>query len=126
MERVNDNTFSVWSFLAGHRFQNYLYVAPTSPPGGAEAVLWPKCNVRDMHLWSEVYLGSLEMDMMSSMGAEMTTGCSGAACPGPPSEDSEPPMTKTRSYGDLQNAAFDAVSSQFRRSSDPSITVDIM
>lgn len=137
MERVNDNTFSVWSFLSGHRFQNYLYVAAPPSGGGGEAVLWPKCNVRDMQLWSEVYLGSLEMDMSSSMmmmmmmGAEITTtttttGCNGAACPGPPSDDSEPPMTKTRSYGDLQNAAFDAVSSQFRRSSDPSITVDIM
>lgn len=118
MERVNDNTFSVWSFLSGQRFRNYLYSGQSAAAGGGgDTVLWPKCNVRDMQLWSEVYLGSLEMDMTG----EISSGSS----PGPPDlPGEEPPMTKTRSYGDLQNA-FDGTPSQFRRSSDPSITLDM-
>lgn len=116
MERVNDNTFSVWSFLSAERFKNHLYAAPSgsssSSSGGGGLVLWPQCNVRDLQLWSEVYLGSLETD---------ETSC--GSCPGPPGL-LPPHMTKTRSYGDLKNA-FDACPSQFRRCSDPSITLDM-
>lgn len=101
-ERVNDNTFSVWVFLNTSRFRNHLY----SPA----QVLWPQCNVRDLQLWSEVYLGALETD---------------GSCPGPPSPQY---VHKTRSYGDLKDALLDSdnvtVANQFRRCSDPNITLN--
>lgn len=107
MERVNDNTFSVWGFLNSSRFKNHLYA------NGLNYVLWPQCNVRDLQLWSDVYLGILETD--------------GTSCPGPPdtitNHNQHNNMTKTRSYGDLKDA-FDTCPSQFRRCSDPSITLN--
>ncbi|XP_058169057.1 uncharacterized protein LOC131284219 [Anopheles ziemanni] len=49
---VPDRTFSVWPFLSGPIYKNHLYVP------NRERVLWPAHNVRDLRLWSEVYLGS--------------------------------------------------------------------
>lgn len=45
------------------------------------------------------------------------------SCPGPPGMSPQH-MTKTRSFGDLKNAS-DGNPSQFRRSSDPNITLDM-
>ncbi|KRT84772.1 tyrosine phosphatase, partial [Oryctes borbonicus] len=112
VERVNDGTFSVWGFLNSSCYKNHLYAAPSKLDH--PQVLWPQCNVRDLKLWSAVYLGSLE---------QRSTGDSGSSsCPGPP-DSIHNQMTKTRSYGDLPNAA-DICSNTFRRCSDPSITVD--
>lgn len=82
-------------------------------------VLWPACNVRDLHLWTEVYIGSLETDsnaecMPCSTQTDQTT-----------TEVHSPPMTKTRSYGDLMGAA-EPCPNLMRRSSDPNITLDTM
>ncbi|XP_049301044.1 uncharacterized protein LOC125774823 isoform X2 [Anopheles funestus] len=49
---VPDRTFSVWPFLSGPIYKNHLYVP------NRERVLWPAHNVRDLRLWTEVYLGS--------------------------------------------------------------------
>ncbi|XP_060533012.1 myotubularin-related protein 3 [Cylas formicarius] len=109
---VAGKTFTVWEFLNGARFRNHLYGAPTTPSG---RVLWPRTNVRDLRLWSEVYLGSME-----------AANEGGDACPGPPPQH-QPNMGKTRSYGDLMNAdacrAFGGGGSATggRRSSDPSV-----
>ncbi|KAK9719411.1 FYVE zinc finger [Popillia japonica] len=112
VERVNDGTFSVWGFLNSSCHKNHLYAAPSKLD--CPQVLWPQCNVRDLKLWSAVYLGSLE---------QRSTGDSGSSsCPGPP-DSIHNQMTKTRSYGDLPNAA-DICPSTFRRCSDPSITVE--
>lgn len=79
-------------------------------------VLWPQYNVRDLQFWSEVYLGSLE----TPSNPEASSGY----MPEPPGTSPQH-MTKTRSYGDLLNAS-DACPNQFRRCSDPSITVDTL
>lgn len=50
---VFERTFSVWGFLADPLYRNPLYV-----PDG-QRVLWTQHNVRDLVLWSDVYLGSL-------------------------------------------------------------------
>lgn len=115
VERVNDNTFSVWSFLNAPNFRNHLY-ASLQEVAPKTTVLWPQCNVRDLQLWAEVYLGSLEIQNMVDTGS--------GACPGPPSVTLHQ-MTKTRSYGDLLCAA-DQCRTTNRRKSDPSITLDIM
>ncbi|RZC39674.1 myotubularin-related protein 3, partial [Asbolus verrucosus] len=112
MKIVNGKTFSVWEFLSSPRFRNHLYAPPGNSCGNK--VLWPQCNVRDLQLWHEVYLGSWEANFSTDGGS--------GSCPGPP-ESSPSHMTKTRSYGDLINAA-DVCPSQFRRSSDPSINID--
>lgn len=112
VERVNDSTFSVWSFLNSACFRNHLY-APPGVIAPKSTVLWPQCNVRDLQLWAEVYLGSLEIQNMVDTGS--------STCPGPPSYQ----MTKTRSYGDLV-CATETCRTTNRRKSDPSITVDIM
>ncbi|KAF5304213.1 hypothetical protein FQR65_LT08020 [Abscondita terminalis] len=108
VERVNDSTFSVWSFLNSPCFRNHLYAAPAIITTKS-TVLWPQCNVRDLQLWAEVYLGSLEIQNMVDTGS--------STCPGPPSYQ----MTKTRSYGDLV-CATETCRTSNRRKSDPSIT----
>ncbi|XP_063929723.1 myotubularin-related protein 4 isoform X2 [Zophobas morio] len=114
MKVVNGKTFSVWEFLNSPRFRNHLYAPPGN--GGGSRVLWPQSNVRDLHLWHEVYLGSWEVNFSTDGGS--------GSCPGPP-ESSPSHMTKTRSYGDLINAADVGTGpTQFRRSSDPSINID--
>uniref|UniRef100_W8BUE2 Myotubularin-related protein 3 n=3 Tax=Ceratitis capitata TaxID=7213 RepID=W8BUE2_CERCA len=50
---IFERTFSVWPFLSGPMYRNPLYLP------SRDAVLWPKYNVRDLHLWTEVYMGSL-------------------------------------------------------------------
>ncbi|CAH1126868.1 unnamed protein product [Ceutorhynchus assimilis] len=109
---VHGRTFSVWEFLSSATFKNHLY----SPSATAGRVLWPKTNVRDLILWSEVYLGSMEANFNPE------DGC-GGACPGPPEFNGHLNMSKTRSYGDLINA--DICHSFSRRSSDPSINREL-
>lgn len=95
-------------------------------------VLWPSCNVRDLVLWSEVYLGAVETSQPLSPGSGTTAvqqgsvaalngdhGASHHTGPAP----SPAPVGKTRSYDDLL-AAADHATQMHRRSSDPSITLD--
>ncbi|KAJ6636385.1 Myotubularin-related protein 3, partial [Pseudolycoriella hygida] len=104
---VFDRTFSVWKFLSAPIYKNPLYVA------NRERVLWPAHNVRDLVLWSEVYLGSLGNQNPSDY---------------PPStnevnQESKSPMIKTRSYGDLLSTGGNLFGLQ-RRSSDPNMTAE--
>ncbi|KAG5900296.1 hypothetical protein JTB14_000822 [Gonioctena quinquepunctata] len=110
---VYGKTFSVWEFLNSPCFRNHLYSASSTNTYNRR-VLWPQCNVRDLHLWSEVYLGSIEDSLNSE---ESSTVC-------PDTRESSPNyMTKTRSYGDLMNDG-EICAYQYRRSSDPSIKCD--
>jgi myotubularin-related protein 3/4 len=95
-------------------------------------VLWPACNVRDLVLWSKVYLGVVETNLSQSpsTGASVQQGpgaavlngdCAVAHHSGPVS--SSAPVGKTRSYDDLLAAAEHATQ-MHRRSSDPSIVLD--
>ncbi|KAL5275656.1 MTMR4 family protein [Megaselia abdita] len=110
-ERLNntvfDRTFSVWPFLSGPMYRNPLYSKHK------DKVLWPAHNVRDLYLWTDVYLGSL--------GNQNPTDF-------PPSNEtngieSTNHLTKTRSYGDLLTAGVH-LNGLSRRSSDPNMAVD--
>ncbi|KAG8233522.1 hypothetical protein J437_LFUL013646, partial [Ladona fulva] len=84
-DRVWERSFSVWQFLKTgggrpHHFRNYLYVP-------REQVLWPSCNVRDLVLWSEVYLGGGIGSSSSLMGRDGSRG--------PSSEISRAPLVGT-------------------------------
>lgn len=106
-KNIYGKTFSVWEFLNAPCFRNHLY----APLGNSRKVLWPQCNVRDLSLWSEIYLGTMEPNFSSENGA--------GSCPGPP-EQSPHHMTKTRSFGDLINAG-EVCPNMLRRNSDPNI-----
>ncbi|XP_076275006.1 phosphatidylinositol-3,5-bisphosphate 3-phosphatase MTMR4-like isoform X3 [Rhynchophorus ferrugineus] len=115
-EVVLGRTFSAWEFLNSPSFKNHLYAPPSAT--GTSKVLWPKTNVRELHLWTEVYLGSMEANFTPGEG-------SGGACPGPPELNGHTSMPKTRSYGDLRNAEVCHEHYGGRRSSDPSINRDL-
>jgi hypothetical protein len=91
--------------------------------------------VRDLVLWSEVYLGAVETSQPRSpsvgaaaaAAAQQVSGAAlngdhGVAHHGGPAP-SPPPVGKTRSYDDLL-AAADHATQMHRRSSDPSIALD--
>ncbi|XP_055633203.1 uncharacterized protein LOC129773587 isoform X9 [Toxorhynchites rutilus septentrionalis] len=103
---VPDRTYSVWPFLSNAMYRNHLYVA------GRERVLWPAHSVRDIKLWTDVYLGSWGGNQSSAdypANAESLQEHSGS-------------MTKTRSYGDLMKGVN--ASGMARRSSDPNMVVE--
>lgn len=104
---VFDRTFSVWPFLSGPMYKNPLYVP------NREKVLWPAHNVRDLALWSEVYLGSLGNQNSLDYPPSTADG----------NQESMSHMIKTRSYGDLITAGG-IHGGLTRRSSDPNMTVD--
>lgn len=58
---VFERTFSVWSFLSAPMYRNPLYKP------NKDQVLWPAYNVRDLSLWTEVYLGSLGGNQQNSI-----------------------------------------------------------
>lgn len=80
--------------------------------------MWPSCNVRDLVLWSEVYLGSMDIspkpDKQRVSLIDIEAG---------ENEEPQGQMTKTRSYGDLIHAP-DHVLYLHRRLSDPSISIE--
>lgn len=55
--RLSERTRSVWSYLAHHpyKFRNFLYASETAQSDDAEP-LWPRCEVRDLLLWKDVYV----------------------------------------------------------------------
>lgn len=112
--RIRERTFSVWRFLNSTLFVNHLY-SPLK-----NQVLWPRCNVRDLVLWSEVYLGSMESSLGIKDDKQRVTMID---IEGGESEEPQGQMTKTRSYGDLMHAP-DHAAYLHRRRSDPSISVE--
>ncbi|XP_067014667.2 myotubularin-related protein 3 isoform X2 [Anabrus simplex] len=118
--RVYERTFSVWKFLRAPNFRNHLYCAK-------DQVLWPSCNVRDLVLWSEVYLGAGETPSTTAGVGRAFTGSSnlgaGSDDDAPVVAPTSPQLSKTRSYDDLLAAAEHTGDMQ-RRSSDPSISLD--
>ncbi|XP_062554946.1 myotubularin-related protein 3 isoform X3 [Armigeres subalbatus] len=105
---VPDRTFSVWPFLSGPMYKNHLYVP------NRERVLWPAHSVRDLRLWTEVYLGSWGGNQGSADYPANGDTLAGQELNGS--------MTKTRSYGDLMTGVN--AGGLTRRSSDPNMTVD--
>ncbi|XP_044131212.1 myotubularin-related protein 3 isoform X2 [Bufo gargarizans] len=111
-KHIQERTCSVWSLLrAGNRsFKNLLYSSQS------ESVLYPVCHVRNLMLWSAVYLPG------SSPSTPSEESCTPYPAPGSAGE--EPPLCrlpKTRSYDDLPTACDISVPCVNRRSSDPSL-----
>ena len=50
--KIKERTRSIWGYLKSHpsKFRNFLFVR-------REEVLWPRCEVRDLLLWQDVYMG---------------------------------------------------------------------
>lgn len=106
-----ERTFSVWPFLSGPMYRNPLYVPHK------DKVLWPAYNVRDLTLWTDVYLGSLGGNQ-NTIHLNAHIQCDGLA------NFTGASMSKTRSYGDLMNASI-ITNGISRRSSDPNMLVDV-
>lgn len=113
-------------------------------------VLWPSCNVRDLKVWSELYLGSADraISTLSTASAPVNTVTTTHSAPGSvvgssnvPNGDTSDPgdvddtnlsngFVKTRSYDDLITACDErdghcSHADQPRRCSDSSINVDL-
>ncbi|XP_075390808.1 phosphatidylinositol-3,5-bisphosphate 3-phosphatase MTMR3 isoform X2 [Tenrec ecaudatus] len=111
-KHTQDRTCSVWSLLrAGNKaFKNLLYSSQS------EAVLYPVCHVRNLMLWSAVYLPS------SSPSAPAEDSCAPYPAPGPGPDESPPSrLPKTRSFDNLTTACDNTMPLASRRSSDPSL-----
>eukprot|EP00096_Caligus_rogercresseyi_P004038 TRINITY_DN1816_c0_g1_i1.p1 TRINITY_DN1816_c0_g1~~TRINITY_DN1816_c0_g1_i1.p1 ORF type:complete len:765 (-),score=237.99 TRINITY_DN1816_c0_g1_i1:758-3052(-) len=73
-ERVRNNvaerTRSVWTYLNEETFRNFLYKSQ-------EETLWPRCEVRDLSLWRNIFAsseGRLRFPVESSVGESSTEG----------------------------------------------------
>ncbi|XP_014219004.1 myotubularin-related protein 3 [Copidosoma floridanum] len=110
---VRERSFSVWQFLNSTTFQNGLY-------DGKNNVLWPSFNVRDLKLWSDVYLGTVEPYAGTN---DSTPRVPVIDIENNDSDELQGQMTKTRSFGDLIQVQ-DHTSFLPRRLSDPNIAIE--
>ncbi|KAJ1524366.1 hypothetical protein ONE63_010867 [Megalurothrips usitatus] len=142
---ITERTFSVWQFLQDDCFKNHLYLPE-------DRVLWPSCNVRDLKVWSELYLGCPDRatSTLTSAPASVSTVTTTHSAPGSvvgssnvASGDTSAPedvddishsngFIKTRSYDDLhkitaseERESHSSLVDQPRRCSDSSINVDL-
>ncbi|XP_016090612.1 myotubularin-related protein 3 isoform X2 [Sinocyclocheilus grahami] len=110
---IQERTCSVWSLLraANRSFKNMLYSSHS------ETVLHPVCHVRNLLLWTAVYLPS------SSPTTPSDDSCAPYPAPGANPEDQ--PLgrrPKTRSFDNLPSACeVGNPQTSNRRSSDPSL-----
>ncbi|XP_060662532.1 myotubularin-related protein 4 isoform X1 [Drosophila nasuta] len=116
---VFDRTFSVWPFLAETMYRNPLYKHET------DKVLWPAHNVRFLHFWSDVYLGSLgnkngtDLPLQSNERQGAVNGNGNSNTNGNGSGAS----AKTRSSENIASNEL-TQSTISRRSSDPNLAVE--
>ncbi|XP_074869233.1 phosphatidylinositol-3,5-bisphosphate 3-phosphatase MTMR3 isoform X13 [Carettochelys insculpta] len=111
-KHTQERTCSVWSLLraANKAFKNLLYSSQS------ETVLYPVCHVRNLMLWSAVYLPC------SSPSTPADDTCAPYLVPGSSSEDqSLGRLPKTRSFDNLTTACDSNMPTANRRSSDPSL-----
>nr|XP_005171779.4 myotubularin-related protein 3-like [Danio rerio]XP_021332390.1 myotubularin-related protein 3-like [Danio rerio] len=109
-QRVQEKTCSVWSLLrpANQSFHNILY-SPRS-----ETVLRPVCHVRNLMLWSAVYLHNSAPSTPSDESCVPQSTPSASPIDTPVSR-----LPKTRSYENLSTSCENLTPN--RRSSDPSV-----
>ncbi|XP_029475326.1 myotubularin-related protein 3 isoform X3 [Rhinatrema bivittatum] len=110
-KHTQERTCSVWSLLraANKAFKNLLYSSQS------ETVLYPVCHVRNLMLWSAVYLPC------SSPSTPADESC--VPYPVPCSSPEEQPLgrlPKTRSFDNL-TTCDNSLPNANRRSSDPSL-----
>ncbi|XP_053443969.1 myotubularin-related protein 3 isoform X3 [Nycticebus coucang] len=111
-KHTQERTCSVWSLLrAGNKaFKNLLYSSQS------EAVLYPVCHVRNLMLWSAVYLPC------PSPSTPVDDSCAPYPAPGTSPDDTPlSRLPKTRSFDNLTTASDNTVPLASRRSSDPSL-----
>ncbi|XP_067556388.1 myotubularin-related protein 3 isoform X3 [Pseudorca crassidens] len=111
-KHTQERTCSVWSLLrAGNKaFKNLLYSSQS------EAVLYPVCHVRNLMLWSAVYLPC------PSPSTPVDDSCAPYPAPGTSPDDTPlSRLPKTRSFDNLTTACENTVPLASRRSSDPSL-----
>nr|XP_044988938.1 myotubularin-related protein 3 isoform X2 [Jaculus jaculus] len=111
-KHTQERTCSVWSLLrAGNKaFKNLLYSSQS------EAVLYPVCHVRNLMLWSAVYLPC------PSPSTPVDDSCAPYPAPGTSPDDAPlSRLPKTRSFDNLTTACDSTVPLASRRSSDPSL-----
>ncbi|XP_072770361.1 phosphatidylinositol-3,5-bisphosphate 3-phosphatase MTMR3-like isoform X1 [Nerophis lumbriciformis] len=110
---VQERTCSVWSLLrpANRTLRNMLYSSHS------ETVLHPVCHVRNLMLWTAVYLPS------SSPTTPSDDSCAPYPVPGSnPEEATLGRCTKTRSFDNLPSACeLGSLLAPNRRSSDPNL-----
>ncbi|XP_036385417.1 myotubularin-related protein 3-like [Megalops cyprinoides] len=111
--QVQERTCSVWSLLrpTNRAFQNILYSSHS------ETVLRPVCHVRNLMLWSAVYLPS------SLPTTPSDDSCAPYPVPGASPEDVPlGRLPKTRSFDNLSSACeAEGLPPPNRRSSDPNL-----
>ncbi|XP_053558169.1 myotubularin-related protein 3 isoform X2 [Bombina bombina] len=111
-KHIQERTCSVWSLLrAGNRsFKNLLYSSQS------EIVLYPVCHVRNLMLWSAVYMPG------SSPSTPNEESCTHYPAAGSATEESHLcRLPKTRSYDDIPSACDMTSPCINRRNSDPSL-----
>ncbi|XP_062814863.1 myotubularin-related protein 3-like [Anolis carolinensis] len=114
-KHTQERTCSVWSLLrpGNKAFQNLLYCSQS------DSVLFPVCHVRNLMLWSAVYLPG------SSPSTPADDPCTPYPLPAPgPEEAPLGRLPKTRSFDNLASACDGGHSGPppaARRSSDPSL-----
>ncbi|KAM6155042.1 phosphatidylinositol-3,5-bisphosphate 3-phosphatase MTMR3 isoform 2-T2 [Rhynchocyon petersi] len=111
-KHTQERTCSVWSLLrAGNKtFKNLLYSSQS------EAVLYPVCHVRNLMLWSAVYLPC------PSPSTPVDDSCAPYPASGTSPDDSPlSRLPKTRSFDNLTTACDNTMPLASRRSSDPSL-----
>ncbi|XP_048412321.1 myotubularin-related protein 3 isoform X8 [Stegostoma tigrinum] len=111
-KHTQERTCSVWSLLrpANKSFKNLLYTSQS------ETVLHPVCHVRNLMLWSAVYI--------PNSSPSMPTDDHCAPYPVPRSIPEEQPLgrlPKTRSFDNLTTVCDNPGPTANRRSSDPSL-----
>uniref|UniRef100_A0A8C6YCY2 phosphatidylinositol-3,5-bisphosphate 3-phosphatase n=1 Tax=Naja naja TaxID=35670 RepID=A0A8C6YCY2_NAJNA len=111
-KHTQERTCSVWSLLRGGNkaFKNLLYSSQS------ESVLYPVCHVRNLMLWSAMYLPC------SSPSTPVDDTCAPYPVPGSNPEDQPlSRLPKTRSFDNLTTACDSSAPTTNRRSSDPSL-----
>ena len=84
---MSQKSRSVWDYLEHHhvKFRNFLYESKTSKvQAGPLDPIWPRCEVRDLLLWKDVYVVSDQKPMVgaSSMNTTNVNGTSTSSSSG--------------------------------------------
>ncbi|KAJ8312915.1 hypothetical protein KUTeg_010288 [Tegillarca granosa] len=116
-EELSSRTSSIWTLLhySNKKFHNHLYC-----PTLEQQVLIPSSNIRNLHLWTSVYLSNNS----STTSPEETTNTTDQQEQENVQEQSTSNLQKTRSCENLAANVENPIPSPSRRKSDPNITLD--
>merc|ERR1719186_2000370 len=112
--KLRERTRAIWGYLRSHpsKFRNFLFVR-------RDEVLWPRCEVRDLLLWNDVYIGEAMSggSKIVSGASEEGSGLSHSA-EGSESGDNKVAEMATDDMDKLQNGSKEStpdVCSEYRR-----------